>query len=114
METKKVRALLAKAEATAFDAEAEAFTAKAQERGWTQERVPVDGFTIASDEATASVLHNDRFELTLFRRPLPRPRPPIGLTATWDGHNEAVVLAEVPRTVRRVNVTCRCAAIGRG
>jgi hypothetical protein len=63
--------------------------------GWTQERVPVDGFELASDDATASVLHNDRFELTLFRRPVPGPRQAMGLTATWDGQDEAVVLAEV-------------------
>jgi hypothetical protein len=63
--------------------------------GWTQERVPVDGFELASDEATASVLHNDRFELILFRRPVPGPRPAMGLTAIWDGQDEAVVLAEV-------------------
>ena len=63
--------------------------------GWTQERVPVDGFELASDEATASVLRNDRFELTLFRRPVPGPHPTMGLTATWDGQREAVVLAEV-------------------
>jgi len=62
--------------------------------GWTQERVPVDGFELRSDDATAAVLHNDRFELTLFRRPVPGPRPAIGLTATWDAHDE-VVLAEV-------------------
>jgi maltokinase-like protein len=63
--------------------------------GWTQERVPVDGFELASDEATASVLRNDRFELTVFRRPVPGPRPAIGLTATWDGRSDAVVLAEI-------------------
>jgi hypothetical protein len=63
--------------------------------GWTHERVPVDGFQLASDDATASVLHNDRFELTVFRRPAPGPRPPVGLTATWDGQGDAVVLAEV-------------------
>lgn len=63
--------------------------------GWTQERVPVDGFELESDEATASVLHNERFDLTLFRRPVPGPRPAIGLTATWDGQRDAVVLAEV-------------------
>ena len=62
--------------------------------GWTQERVPVDGFVLESDEATASVLHNDRLELTLFRRPRSGPRPAMGLTATWDGQG-AVVLAEV-------------------
>src|SRR3954465_1356827 len=63
--------------------------------GWTQERVPVDGFEVVSDEADGSVLRNDRFELTVFRRPIPRPRPAIGLTATWDGDHDPVVLAEV-------------------
>jgi hypothetical protein len=63
--------------------------------GWTQERVPVDGFELESDEAAASVLHNDRFELTVFRRPVPGPRPAMGLTATWEGQADAVVLAEV-------------------
>lgn len=63
--------------------------------GWTQERVPVDGFELESDEAHASVLHNDRFELTMFRRPVSGPRPAIGLTARWDGRLDAVILAEV-------------------
>jgi hypothetical protein len=63
--------------------------------GWSNERVPVDGFELESDEATVSVLRNDRFDLTLFRRPVPGPRPRVGLTATWDGHDDAVVLAEV-------------------
>jgi len=63
--------------------------------GWTLERVPVDGFELVSDDAAASVLRNDRFDLTVFRRPAPRPRPPIGLTATWDGRPDPVVLAEV-------------------
>ena len=63
--------------------------------GWAQERVPVDGFELSSDDAAASVLRNDRFDLTVFRRPVPGPRPAIGLTATWDGHGETVVLAEV-------------------
>jgi hypothetical protein len=63
--------------------------------GWTQERVPVDGFQLESDEANASVLRNERFELTVFRRPVPGPRPAMGLTATWDGQREAVVLAEI-------------------
>jgi hypothetical protein len=62
--------------------------------GWTGERVPVDQFELESDEANASALRNDRFELTVFRRPVPAPQPKIGLTATWDAH-EAVVLAEV-------------------
>ncbi len=63
--------------------------------GWTQRRVPVDGFELESDEATASVLRNDGFELTVFRRPVPGPRPAIGLTATWDGQDDTVILAEV-------------------
>ncbi len=63
--------------------------------GWTQERVPVDRFELVSDDATASVLHNDRFALTVFRRPVPGPRPAIGLTATWDGQRDQVILAEV-------------------
>ena len=63
--------------------------------GWTQERVPVDGFELESDDTTASVLRNDRFELTVFRRPAPGPRPPIGLTATWEGLPDPVVLAEI-------------------
>ena len=63
--------------------------------GWTRGRVPVDGFELAADDASAAELRNDRFELTVFRRPGPGPRPPIGLTATWDGQPEPVVLAEV-------------------
>ena len=63
--------------------------------GWSQKRVPVDGFELASDDADASILSNDRFELTVFRRPAPGPRPAIGLTATWDGQADAVVLAQI-------------------
>jgi hypothetical protein len=63
--------------------------------GWTQDRVPVDGFELVSDEEAASVLHNERFQLTVFRRPDLGPRPPIGLTASWDGLGGEVVLADV-------------------
>jgi hypothetical protein len=63
--------------------------------GWTQERVPVDGFEVQPDDGNTVVFHNDRFELTVFRRLVPGPRPAIGLTATWDGHPDPVVLAEV-------------------
>ncbi len=56
--------------------------------------MPVDGFELASDDATTSLLRNDRFELAVFRRPAPGPRPPIGLTATWDGGQDPVVLAQ--------------------
>jgi hypothetical protein len=63
--------------------------------GWTQERVPVDGFEVRAADGASESLRNDRFDLTVFRRPVSGPRPAIGLTATWDGHPEAVVLAEV-------------------
>jgi hypothetical protein len=63
--------------------------------GWTQQRVPVDHFELEADDASASVLRNDRFELTVFRRPDSGPRPAIGLTATWDGLPEPVVLARI-------------------
>jgi Maltokinase N-terminal cap domain len=63
--------------------------------GWTQERVPVDGFELEHDDATGAVLRNDRFELTVHRRPAPGPRPSIGLTATWPGLPNPVVLSEV-------------------
>jgi hypothetical protein len=63
--------------------------------GWGLERVPVDGFELETDDAGGSVLRNDRFELTVFRRPNAGPRPAIGLTATWEGLAQPVVLAEV-------------------
>jgi hypothetical protein len=63
--------------------------------GWGGERVPVDGFKLESDDAGGSVLRNDRFELTVFRRPTPGSQPPIGLTASWEGQADPVVLAEV-------------------
>lgn len=71
-------------------------TIRIQGGGWSQERVPVDGFELLTDGATRSVLRNDRFQLTLFRRPVPGPRPAIALTARWDGR-DPVVLAEVQR-----------------
>jgi hypothetical protein len=63
--------------------------------GWTEERVAVDRFELESDDADSSVLHNDRFELTMFRRPVPGPRPAMALTATWNDNRDAVVLAKV-------------------
>jgi hypothetical protein len=68
--------------------------------GWTQERVPVDGFEVTRDDETGLVFRNDRFELTVFRRPVPGRRPAIGLTATWDGQPNPVVLAEVRQRSR--------------
>ncbi len=63
--------------------------------GWTGARVAVDGFELVSDESTASVLRNDRFELTVYRRPTAGQRPPIALTAKWERDTEPVVLASV-------------------
>ena len=63
--------------------------------GWTGERVAVDRFEPADEDASRVVLCNDRFELTVFRRPAAAPRPAIGLTATWGGQPNPVVLAEV-------------------
>ena len=63
--------------------------------GWGQERVPVDGFELATDDATASVLRNDRFALTVHRRPTPGDRPPIALTATWPTQPTPVLLAHL-------------------
>lgn len=63
--------------------------------GWDQEGTAVDGFELQSDDTAGSRLRNDRLELTLFRRPVPAPRPPIGLTATWAGQTDPVVLAEI-------------------
>ncbi|HVT77537.1 MAG TPA: hypothetical protein VHD87_10940 [Acidimicrobiales bacterium] len=63
--------------------------------GWTGARVPVDGFALVSDESTAAVLRNDRFDLTVYRRPTAGERPPIALTAKWERDTEPVVLASV-------------------
>ncbi len=63
--------------------------------GWSLERVPVDGFTSANVGDAVVTFANERLELTVFRQPQQRTRPLIGLTATWIGHPEAVVLAEV-------------------
>lgn len=63
--------------------------------GWTQERVPVDGFALAGGDPARAVFRNDRFELIVHRCPTPGARPTMGLTATWDGLANPVVLAEV-------------------
>lgn len=71
--------------------------------GWNDERVALDGFAPEADEANWAVLRNDRFELRVARRPEPGGQPPIGLTGTWPGQNEPVILAEVrERTTGRL------------
>lgn len=61
--------------------------------GWTMERVPLDGFQLVTDDADAAVLRNDRFELTVWHRPVAGSRPPLALTASWDGATPVVVAA---------------------
>ncbi len=63
--------------------------------GWTQERVPVDGMETASVDGAEVTFTNERFELTVWRRPQAGPRPTLGLTATWDGAADPVLLAQV-------------------
>lgn len=63
--------------------------------GWGLERIYVDRLALERDDADASVLRNDRIELTVHRRPKPGPQPAIGLTARWDGQADPVVLAEL-------------------
>jgi hypothetical protein len=70
-------------------------TVRIEGGGWGLQRVPVDGFAVTREDETCTVLRNDRFELTVHRRPEAGPRPRIGLTATWEGRTTPVVLAEV-------------------
>ena len=67
--------------------------------GWTQERVAVDGFERdggdTDDAAGSACFRSDRFAMTVHRLPTVGPQPPIGLTATWDGQADPMVLAEV-------------------
>ncbi|MEZ5330463.1 MAG: hypothetical protein R2991_00080 [Thermoanaerobaculia bacterium] len=66
--------------------------------GWTLERVPVDGFELISGGESEVVFANDRFELTVHRRPVPGSRPVLGLSATWPGQPGPVLLAQVTAT----------------
>jgi len=63
--------------------------------GWTEERVPVDGFERISEDPTASTLRTERFELTVFRRPQPQGNGVMRLMATWPGQGERVAVAAV-------------------
>jgi hypothetical protein len=63
--------------------------------GGRSERVAVDGFEPVAIDAADAVLRNDRFELIVHRRPAAGPRPTIGLTGTWAGQTEPVVLTEL-------------------
>lgn len=63
--------------------------------GWTLDRVPVDDFTRIANDDSNVVFTNDGFELTVHRRPAVGPRPPLGLSATWEGQTDPVLLASV-------------------
>jgi hypothetical protein len=65
--------------------------------GWTHERVAVDGFEPGNGSLSDAVvdLSNERFELRVFRRPVAGVRPQIGLTASWPGTANPVVLADI-------------------
>lgn len=60
-------------------------------------RVPVDGFASQPDEDGWAVLRSELFELRMARLPVAGPQPPTGLTATWKGQAEPVVLSELRR-----------------
>lgn len=63
--------------------------------GWSKGPVAVDPLVLDAEDATTPVLRNDRFEMTVYRRPVAGPLPDIGLTATWESNDTPVVLAEV-------------------
>jgi Maltokinase N-terminal cap domain len=69
--------------------------------GWSDERVAVDGFVVEADDGDGAVLRNDRFDLLVSRRPVAGAQPTVGLTATWPGQGQPVVLAEVHDRNRR-------------
>jgi hypothetical protein len=63
--------------------------------GWNEGGALVDGFDLATDDAAASLLRNDAFEMVVHRRPVAGPQPAVGLSATWEGQDDGVVLAEI-------------------
>jgi len=62
--------------------------------GWTGARVAVDEMVTEDAGAETVQFSNERFDLAIHRRPAERSRPPMGLTARWEGQNPLVV-AEV-------------------
>jgi len=62
--------------------------------GWDGGWVPVDGFRLTSQNESQTVLRNESFELTFFRRLASGQREPMTLTAHWADH-DPVVLAQV-------------------
>lgn len=69
-------------------------TARISGGGWTGGAIAVDGLQPVADEGAVVRLANDGFELRFHRQLSPGPQPAIGLTATWEGQREPMVLAE--------------------
>ena len=64
--------------------------------GRIDHRTAVDGWTTDPAAADGSlVLANDTLEMTVHRQLVDRPTPASGLSATWAGQNEPLVLVEV-------------------
>ncbi len=63
--------------------------------GWSQERAGVDGFAAESIEGPEVTYSNDRFDLTVYRRPASQAQDSLALSATWEAQPEPVLLAMV-------------------
>lgn len=63
--------------------------------GWGETPVVVDGFVVEGGGAEVVRLVNEQLVLQLWRRPVVADRPAIGLTATWPGQPDPVVLASI-------------------
>lgn len=70
---------------------------RVQGGGWTQERAAVSEFKVESSDPETGrlVFTNDRFRLQFLRRPATEARPLMGLSATWDGLPDPVLLTTV-------------------
>lgn len=63
--------------------------------GWPVDRVSVHGFATADVDAATVQFANAGFDMTVHRLPQPGAQPPLGLTATWDGLGESILLTEI-------------------
>ncbi len=61
--------------------------------GWTGGPTAVDRFEVESATDDAVTLANDAFTMRMMRRLCDGPAPEVGLTATWPGQADPVVLA---------------------
>lgn len=69
--------------------------------GWGERPAAVDRFAEPTHAAFTATIVNDRFDLDVFRRPIMSDCPAIGLTATWPGQTEPVVLTSVRQRHQR-------------